>query len=94
MTTFADFTFRGHTPAQILQFEGRTFVHEGAKREALRREFQCSLTRYTQMLYILLDQHEQELRRIDPIMTRLLIERRARNTAARARLAGTPDPTS
>lgn len=90
---FSTVQFAGHTPAQILEFESRTFVHEGAKREAVRREFKCTLTRYTQVLYLLLDRHELELRQIDPTMTRLLIERRARHTAARAQLAGTPTPT-
>ncbi len=94
MTAFDQLQFAGHTPTQILEFERRVFVHEGAKREAVRREFKCSLTRYTQVLYLLLDKHEGDLRRIDPITTRILLERRARHTAARARIAGTPNPIS
>lgn len=76
----------------ILEFEARTYVHAGARQEAIRREFDCTLTRYTQVLYRLLDQCELEMRAIDATTTRLLLERRARDTIAREKLAGRPTP--
>lgn len=76
----------------ILQFEARTYLHAGARQEAIRREFGCSLTRYTQVLHRLLDTNEEAMRQIDATTTRLLIERRARHTAAREKIAGRPTP--
>lgn len=76
----------------ILEFEARTYVHAGARQEAIRREFGCSLTRYTQVLYRLLEKCEEDMRRIDATTTRLLLERRARDTAAREKLAARPTP--
>ena len=78
------------TVDRVLEFETRTYVHAGARQEAVRREFACTLTRYTQALYALLDTQEQAMRAIDPITTRRLIERRHRDSQARERLAGRP----
>lgn len=76
------------TVDRVLEFETRTYVHAGARQEAIRREFNCSVTRYTQALYALLDAREKDMRAIDPITTRRLAERRHRDSQARERLAG------
>lgn len=76
----------------VLEFEARTYAHAGARQEAIRREFGCSLTRYTQVLHRLLDKCELEMRAIDATTTRLLLERRARATATREKIAGRPTP--
>jgi hypothetical protein len=78
------------TVERVIEFEARIYVHAGARQEAIRRDFRCSVTRYTQALYALLDAREKDMRAIDPITTRRLIERRHRDSQARERLAGRP----
>ena len=68
---------------RILEFERQWWRYAGAKEQAIRELFECSTTRYYQMLNTLID--DPAALRADPMLVKRL--RRMRSTRQRARSA-------
>ena len=69
--------------ASILEFERQWWRYAGAKEQAIRELFECSTTRYYQMLNTLID--DPAALRADPMLVKRL--RRMRSSRQRARSA-------
>lgn len=69
--------------ARILEFERQWWRYSGAKEQAIRELFDCSTTRYYQMLNALID--NPAALQVDPMLVKRL--RRQRSTRQRARSA-------
>ena len=68
---------------RILEFERQWWRYAGAKEQAIRELFDCSATRYYQLLNALID--DPEALRADPMLVKRL--RRMRSARQRARSA-------
>ena len=68
---------------RILEFERQWWRYAGAKEQAIRELFECSTTRYYQMLNTLID--DPAALKADPMLVKRL--RRMRSTRQRARSA-------
>ncbi len=68
---------------RILEFERQWWRYAGAKEQAIRELFDCSTTRYYQMLNTLID--DPDALRADPMLVKRL--RRMRTSRQRARAA-------
>ncbi len=73
----------GERDRQILEFERQWWRYSGAKEQAIRELFDCSTTRYYQMLNALID--NPAALQVDPMLVKRL--RRQRSTRQRARSA-------
>ncbi len=68
---------------QILEFERQWWRYTGAKEQAIRELFDCSATRYYQLLNVLID--NPDALAVDPMLVKRL--RRLRSQRQRARSA-------
>ena len=67
---------------QILEFERQWWKYAGAKEQAIRELFECSATRYYQMLNALIDNPAALL--ADPMLVKRLRRMRAQRQRARS----------
>ncbi len=67
---------------RILEFERQWWRYAGAKEQAIRELFDCSTTRYYQMLNTLID--DPDALRADPMLVKRLRRMRASRQRARA----------
>lgn len=72
----------GDRDLRILEFERQWWRYSGAKEQAIRELFDCSTTRYYQMLNTLID--NPDALRADPMLVKRLRRMRASRQRARA----------